>query len=225
MYRERASRLPHVVAWRSTEHADGRIVRVLPDGCLDVIWRDGTLFVAGPDTTAQVGRSVRGSRMVALRFAAGTGPAVLGVAADELTDRHVPLADLWPGAEVRRLAERVGDSHDPVTELEEAVRLRWRDPDRTVVAVETWARAGARVVAIADDCGLSARQLRRRCRTAFGYGPKTLARILRLQRAVALARRGDPFAAVSAMAGYADQAHLSREVRELTGVPLTALLS
>jgi len=45
-----------------------------------------------------------------------------------------------------------------------------------------------------------------------------------MQRAVALARTGESFAAVSAEAGYADQAHLAREVRALAGVPLTALL-
>ena len=224
MYVERASRLPHVVAWRSTEQAGGRTVRVLPDGCLDVIWRDGTLFVAGPDTSAQVGWSDGGSRLAALRFAAGTGPTVLGVPADDLIDRRVPLADLWPGAEVRRLADRIADAADPTVALEDAVLPRWRDPDPTMVAVEARARAGLRVGAIADGCGLSARQLQRRCRVTFGYGPKTLARILRLQRAVALARRGDAFADVSVASGYADQAHLSREVRELAGVPLTELV-
>jgi AraC-like DNA-binding protein len=72
--------------------------------------------------------------------------------------------------------------------------------------------------------GLSERQLRRRCRTAFGYGPKTLARILRLRHAVGLARAGVPFVVVAGLAGYADQAHLAREVRALAGVPLGGLL-
>jgi AraC-like DNA-binding protein len=72
---------------------------------------------------------------------------------------------------------------------------------------------------------MSSRQLQRRCGTAFGYGPKTLARVLRLQRALALARRGRSFANVSATAGYADQAHLSREVKALAGVPLGVLIA
>ena len=81
------------------------------------------------------------------------------------------------------------------------------------------------VDAIAAVCGLSARHLQRRVRAAFGYGPKTLTRILRMQRAVVLARRGTPFAEVSATAGYADQAHLARDVKALAGVPLGRLLS
>jgi AraC-like DNA-binding protein len=52
-----------------------------------------------------------------------------------------------------------------------------------------------------------------------------LVRILRLQRALALARRGHAFADVSATAGYADQAHLSREVKALAGVPLSELMA
>ncbi|GIJ28456.1 hypothetical protein Vqi01_36180 [Micromonospora qiuiae] len=77
---------------------------------------------------------------------------------------------------------------------------------------------------VAVRCGLSSRQLQRRCNTAFGYGPKTLHRILRLQRALALARSGQSLATVAAEAGYADQAHLAREVRAMAAVPLSALL-
>lgn len=60
---------------------------------------------------------------------------------------------------------------------------------------------------------------------AFGYGPKTLARILRLRRALALAGAGVPFAETAARCGFADQAHLARDVRELAGVPLGRLLA
>jgi AraC-like DNA-binding protein len=215
------SPLPHVVVWRSvTPAGESRVKRILPDGCLDLIWQDGTVFVAGPDTTAQIGHPPPGSRYAALRFGAGTGPGVLGVPASELVDRRVPLDALWPAAEVRAIAE----SDDPVAALTTAAGRRWRGADPTMVALAGAARAGAPVGTVAERCGLSPRQLQRRSNTAFGYGPKTLHRILRLQRAVALARTGRPFAAVSADAGYADQAHLAREVRAMAGVPLSALL-
>ena len=192
MYAEQPSRLPHVTAWRS----------VTP-------------------TVAEVGLAPPGSRMFALRFAAGTGSAVLGVPADELSDLQVPLAELWPVADVRRLAEAA----DPMAALQDAAVHRWHDPDPSMVALAAGARAGRPVGAIADALGLSPRHLQRRSRTAFGYGPKTLARVLRLQRAVALARSGSAFAEVSAASGYADQAHLSREVKALAGVPLGELIT
>ncbi|PWR09330.1 AraC family transcriptional regulator, partial [Micromonospora acroterricola] len=75
------------------------------------------------------------------------------------------------------------------------------------------------------DVGLAPRVLHRRCQHLFGYGPKTLTRILRMRRALAVARSGVPLAEVAARCGYADQAHLTRDVRDLAGVPPTALLS
>jgi AraC-like DNA-binding protein len=221
MYEQWPSRLPHATAWRSLAPPGGWFNRILPDGCLDIIWNDGAVFVAGPDTAPETAMSPAGARFFALRFADGVGPAVLGVPADELTDRQVPLEDLWPAAVVRRVAEAA----DPLAALEAAVARRWRPPEPAMVALAAAARAGRPVGAIADALGFSARQLQRRCRSGFGYGPKMLARVLRMQRALELARAGWSFADVSATAGYADQAHLSREVKALAGVPLSELMS
>lgn len=221
MYTERASKLPHVTEWWSVSAPGDPPTRVLPDGCLDVIWQDGRVFVAGPDTTAQTGSAPGGSRMFALRFGSGTGPGVLGVPASELVDRQVPLAELAPAAVVRRLSSAA----DPGAALTAFAAARWRPPDPAMVALAAAVSAGVSVAAFADAAGLSPRQLLRRSNAAFGYGAKTLHRIFRMQRALALARAGRPFAAVSADAGYADQAHLSREVRALAGVPLQSLLS
>lgn len=221
MYEERASMLPHVVAWWSKAGTSPGQKRILPDGCLDIIWHDGTVFVAGPDRTAQLTAVAPGTRSFALRFGSGTGPGVLGVPASELVDRQVPLDNLWSAVAVRQLAE----ADDPLAALEAAAARRWTEPDRAMVALAGAARSGLPVGVIADRCGLSARQLQRRSNLAFGYGPKTLHRVFRLQRAVALARDGRPFATVSADAGYADQAHLAREVRAMAGVPLGALVA
>jgi len=220
MYSERASSLPYVVAWWSVTERGEREKRILPDGCLDIIWQDGRVFVAGPDTTAQIGRPAVGSRMFALRFGAGTGPGVLGLPASELVDRQVPLDALWPAVSVRPLAEAA----DPLAALVDVARRRWVEPDRSVLGLFQLARAGRPVASIAARCGLSPRQLQRRSNAAYGYGPKVLERIFRMQRAVTLARGGSPFASVSAEAGYADQAHLAREVRAMAGVPLGVLI-
>ena len=72
---------------------------------------------------------------------------------------------------------------------------------------------------ILERLDVSPRTLRRRCQDAFGYGPKTLERILRFQRFLHLARRAQQpkLAALAFEAGYSDQAHLTREVRSLSG--------
>ncbi|MFI2299486.1 helix-turn-helix domain-containing protein [Actinacidiphila glaucinigra] len=225
MYRERTSTVPGAVLWTRTAGAGA--ARVLPDGCTDLIWGEDTgLFAAGPDTTAHLSGSPPGTRYAGLRFAPGVGPALFGLPAHELRDRRVPLDALWSGAEVRRLTERVTAAADPAAALESLVLARdvrhaappWGPGIAASLA------AGARVGTVAEDTGLSERQLHRRCLDAFGYGPKTLARILRLQRALELARNGHAFAEVAVRAGYADQAHLARDVRALAGVPLGELL-
>jgi len=226
MYRERASRVPGAVVWQRTSLAAPSMERVLPDGCMDLIWVEGQLFVAGPDTAAYVAPSRPGANFVAVRFAPGTGPAVLGAPAHELRDQRVPLADLWPGPRVRRLTEYLDQAPDRATALE-AVALRRLErvdrPDPAVAAIVRLLRAGAPVSATADAVGLSERQLHRRSLAAFGYGPKTLVRILRMNRALDLSRDGTPFADVATATGYADQAHLAREVKALAGVPLGEL--
>ncbi|MBH0243467.1 helix-turn-helix domain-containing protein, partial [Streptomyces cavourensis] len=98
-------------------------------------------------------------------------------------------------------------------------------PDPRTVAVAEALRRGGSVAATAADTGLGARQLHRRSLAAFGYGPKTLARILRLQRALALIRTGLPYAEAACAAGCTDQAHLAREMRALAGTTLGAYFS
>ncbi|GAA2426009.1 helix-turn-helix domain-containing protein [Streptomyces glaucus] len=223
MYAERTSRLAGAVVWTNTP-AGPDAVRVLPDGCMDLLWHEGRLLVAGPDTHAHL--TAEPGPWAGVRFPPGTAPVLLGVPAHELRDRRVDLADLWPAARVRRLAARVAAAPDPASGLEELALRRAAEtgpPDPLLRRIVAALDAGRTVAATAAELGLGARQLHRRSLAAFGYGPKTLARVLRLRRALALARAGVPLAWTAARAGYADQAHLARDVRALTGLPVREL--
>ncbi|MEV0806854.1 helix-turn-helix transcriptional regulator [Micromonospora sp. NPDC050200] len=224
MYRERRATLRGAVLWASV--SDGGAGRVLPDGCLDLLFssRSG-LLVAGPDRSAYLTASAPGERWLGLRLPPGTGPAVFGVPADELRDRRVPLDAFW-GRAATEVAERLGDRPTGAA-LEAVVAARLAaagGPDPLGGRVAALLAAGATVTATAAEVGLGPRALHRRSQALFGYGPKTLARILRMRRALALARTGVGLAEVAARSGYADQAHLTRDVRELAGVPPAALL-
>ncbi|MFG2309800.1 helix-turn-helix domain-containing protein [Streptomyces sp. NPDC048566] len=203
------------------------VATVLPDGCMDLLWTQGRLLVAGPDTGPHRPAESPAGGWAGIRFHPGTAPTYLGVPACELRNRRVELAELWPAAEVRRLTGRVDRAADPVTALEDIALHRAADcerPDPLLAEVVTALGRGCPVARVADQLGLGARQLHRRSVTAFGYGPKTLARVLRLQRALALARDGVPFADTALRAGFADQAHLARDVRELAGATLGELV-
>jgi AraC-like DNA-binding protein len=225
-YRERASRLAGAVVWTRTA-VPGDAAPVLPDGCMDLLWTEGRLFVAGPDTRAYVADVPGRTRYAGVRFFPGTAPAYLGVPAHELRDQRVDLADLWTPGDVRRLTELVDASADPAAALEAVAvgRAAGVDPPDPWLRAVVAALADGRSVAVtADGLGWSERRLHRRSLAAFGYGPKTLARILRLQRALGLVRDGVPPADTAARVGYADQAHLARDVRDLAGAPLGELL-
>jgi AraC-like DNA-binding protein len=224
-YAERRSATPGLTVW--TRVADGSMGWILPDGCLDVLWDGEWLSVAGPDTGARAAEARRGTSFAAVRFDSGVGPAVLERPADAVRDQQVALSELLPHDDVERLADELRAADRPDRHLEQwaADRLvRSPGPDATMRRVAGLLAEGERVGDVAESVGIGERQLHRRALAAFGYGPKVLARILRLQRALALARSGTPLARTAAEVGYADQAHLAREVRALAGRPLTELL-
>jgi len=214
--------------------ADRTLAPVLPDGCVDLLWSDGELMIAGPDTAAHTAAAEPGAVFAGVRFAPGTGPSIIGVRGDEIRDRRVPLDKVVGAAAYRRATDVVAPAaHSPAGRpaLEaalESVAAEWfrvaPSPDPTMTGIVAALRAGASVASTADAVGIGMRSLHRRCLPALGYGPKTLAKIFRLNRALDLARIGTPLAIVAATAGYADQAHLSRDVKALAGVSLRRLL-
>jgi len=223
MYQERLTRSDGAVVWTRTVADQPKVSRILPDWCIDIIWSDGQLFVAGPASQAHLFRSRPNASLVGIRFAPGTAPQVLGVPALELLDRDVPLSALWRESAVRELSERIGTARDPATELANLVRPAEVEP--WVTALVAGVRRGQPISRLATEVAFSERQLHRRSLPLFGYGPKMLSRVLRLERALHLARRGSGLAGAAAAAGYADQAHLARDAKALAGVPMTELLT
>ncbi|MEZ0164306.1 helix-turn-helix domain-containing protein [Kineococcus sp. LSe6-4] len=226
-YRERTSSVPGAVVWTSAP-AGVDTGPVLPDGCLDLLWRSDTerLLVAGPDTRPQSpdepGEAGAGACWTGLRFAPGHAPAVLGVPADVLRDRRVDLADLWDAARVRRLTALVAASATPGTLLEAVAGTEPAREESLRHAVRALA-AGRPVARVAADLDVSERTLHRRSLAAFGYSPQLLARVLRFRRALTVLRAGAAPVRVAADLGFTDQAHLTREVRRFAGTTPGAL--
>ena len=157
--------------------------------------------------------------------------AIFGMPAAELAESSVQLEDVvgrvarslreelegyatWAErfAAVERVARGLMSRHewgrDAVPEVGQAWRLIRRGGGRTPVA------------GVASDVGWSTRHLEHRFRSEFGITPKAAVRITRFERSVDAAR--DPrrrLADVAAECGYADQAHLAREWRDLAGLP------
>jgi AraC-like DNA-binding protein len=207
-------------------------VRVLPDGCVDLVWSTrGGLVLAGPDTGPVVYPVEPDYVATGLRLRPGVAGSVLGLPASELRDERPELSALW-GRDAARLEERIAlaDPSDRRPLLEEAVRplAREAEPDELVLAgLPLLGRRGSSVAELARTLAISERALRRRFNDAIGYGPKRLDRIIRFRRLLrlrALPSNGG-LAAAAAELGYADQAHLTRECRELSGLTPAELLA
>lgn len=212
---------------------------VLPDGCADIIWtEEAPAFVVGPATRTVLASIPPRSTLVGIRFRPGLAPALLGAPARLLCDREFPLADLC-GPLANQLAEQVAEQSTiaaRIQQFETTLIQRLGDTgltgtDHAVnMAVSRIARdPTVRIAELSRSLGISSRQLHRRFHDAVGYSPKTLQRILRFQRLLDLARQNQgpqlDLAALAFDAGYADQAHMSRDVREFSERTPTAILA
>lgn len=215
-----------VTGWTARIKGEHRLV---PDGCVDVLWIDnGSTWVCGPETAAWTFALPPGTEAVGVRFHPGRAGGVLGFDTAAVRNTRVRLEDVLGGRGERVLAEQLGDTPEPTARLATLQRLArgWltaapdRDPVVHAVAQLLRRDVTIAVAAMAEAVGLSERQLHRRCVEGFGYGPATLRRILRLQRFIRLANHPaapTDLAGLAVRAGYTDQPHLSHDCRAIAG--------
>lgn len=150
----------------------------------------------------------------------------------ELTDSMVVLDDVL-GAKGMALRERLGNAPDWAARFDIAeafVAARLENAAETPLEI-AWAYdriitsgGRTRISALAERLGRSRKHLASGFSDAIGIGPKTLSRIVRFNRALGLSRQQTvDWADIAADCGYADQAHLVREFRDLAGETPTAL--
>ena len=223
--------------WRfELEARDPDVVEhaIPPDGgvSLAVGWSERgveRVVVVGPRLSALRVPARREVRYVGVRTTPGGAGALLGLPARALRDRVAPLEEL-ARPRAMELAGALADVADPSELLDRLARTvaAWvaRTPalDPAVAAMVRRvlsARGQLRVSAVAEGTGLGYRQALRRFVEAVGLSPKELARLARLRQAclAALGAEAPTWAAVSASAGYSDQAHLTREFSEVFGWP------
>ena len=201
--------------------------RSIPNGGVELVCQVGSApYLVGPLTGPRVETLEPGSIVVGLRFRPGAASALLGVPASELTDLTVDATEVW-GSAAGRAGERVAEA-DGTAALQELVRGRAAAPDPVVAETVRRLMPGRTpdLRSLWSSLSVSERSFRRLCRSAIGVGPKTLHRMLRFQGFLARAQYalaqgrsplGDGLARLAAEAGYADQAHLTRECVRLTG--------
>ncbi|MFD3688560.1 helix-turn-helix transcriptional regulator [Nocardiopsis sp. NPDC058631] len=194
--------------------------RVVPDNHADfIVSSTGLAWLVGPATSADLPEFEPGTVLNGLRIHTACLRPVTGVGGVELRDRKVAVDDLLPARRARRLVEllrtadvRPSDLHALWPDVEVDARVR--------EAVRLLSEGGPRGVdAVAGEVSLTPRHLRRLTERETGLSPKVIQQVGRLQRALRLMRADGPraLADVAASVGYADQSHLTHEVRRFTG--------
>ena len=190
--------------------------RVLPDGCIDIIVMDGAARVVGTMTRAIIaGSSV--APIVGVRFRPGEAARVVPMAPHELTDVDAPLSAAW-GDDGKALDDADATSDVLVSALRARLARHADAVDLPIRAATNILERGGTVRDAAERAGLSERHLARRFTARVGIAPKTFARVMRLQRAVAAIARGSTAGEAASSSGYADQAHFNRDAKALAGV-------
>jgi AraC-like DNA-binding protein len=206
--------------------------RVLPHGAFELVIsigeRSSDSLIAGPRTEAMIVDPVGYSPLIGAHFRPGGVTSLFRFPADEFLDLDVPLLDVWPKGGPDWSA-RIGDMSQPddllrMLERELASLARTAGPSHPAVSLAVADFHSScprkRVRDLVADSGLSQRRFIQIFKEEIGMGPKRYARIQRFQRTlrrITACQRVD-WAAIAVESGYADQAHLIREFRHLTGL-------
>lgn len=198
-----------------------------PDGAQ--AWSPGPAVVGGARAGYYAKQAGTHGWSVGAQLEPGATGALLRTSAADLAEHHTPLADVCGPGAVAELMERLQAQSDPeacLRVLETWLLARMARTVRglhpAIAAALASLHAGAPVQQAVHASGLSHRHLIARFRDATGLAPKQHARVLRLQLALAaLQAPGLQPAGIAADAGFADQAHFTREFRALTGVTPT----
>ncbi|HMV50418.1 MAG TPA: AraC family transcriptional regulator [Blastocatellia bacterium] len=224
--------------------------RLLPDGCIELILNFGARFQEHTETghcELQPRRFVVGQmthpvlvsptgavQLLGIRFAPGGPLPFFSCPPEELTNRIVSLEDAAAALD-RELSQHPYDARglpEKIRRIQSVLLNRLRACQEQGASLQ---RAIAQIVhsggqtsvdALANDLGLSGRQLERRFLREVGLGPKLLCRILRFQQVFRAVERADgKWAQVAADCGYYDQAHLIRDFRQFAGQTPAALFA
>jgi AraC-like DNA-binding protein len=222
--------------------AEASTRRVVPDGSVDLIFNLGEVrgkisgalepqaCVMGVMTSPiTVERPAASSPLLGVSLAAGAASMLLDGNVSSFNNRVIDLRSLW-GHEAQYLLEHLIESQTTADRLRhvDTFLLRKlnaaREPDPMLApAIDLIRTHGGRLSmrAVGSELGVSERRLERTFRTGTGLSPKEFSRITRLHAVLARLPRMESDATwveIASELGFADQAHLIREFRALTGV-------
>lgn len=217
--------IEHFWAQHGQGNATKREWRVIPDpnpNVIFVVFRNGSSIhmrcavVGARSRFADVSMTNR-VFTCGVRLRPGALPLLTGFPASDFTNQSVPIEAVF-GTRGKLLTERLGECCSPRSALDEMARFFSRHRVNRNRLLPFSLNRCTRVGEFAVQCGISVRTLHGRMMQHVGFSPKLYLRVERLHRALATAQCPSiSWAEVSAISGYADQAHMIREFVDLLG--------
>ncbi len=216
-------------AWRFAleDHDPPHVEHLVPpDGATNIVVvrsPDGQIFarLIGPALTARRIPAARGWGYAGLRLRPEAALAVTGRPPDPALSEPLPLDGPF-GAIIANLCTLADNGWQGGGAIAAAL-AGIEGQDRAVAeAVDALAVSGGAIPIprLADQAGVGPRQFRRRFGAATGLSAKQYASIQRLRRALLLSFEDPDWAGVASEAGFADQPHLARDVKNRFGAGL-----
>ena len=204
-------------------------VEFIPHPCVNITFLPGPgAEVHGVGTGKSVHPLAGAGSVFGVKFRPGGFGAYTGLPVSALTDRSVPMRDLFGAAADRLAAAVLGETSDErrIAHVDAFLRERQAGEDETyqlvvrMVATMLDDRSVTRVDQVARRYAVSVRTLQRLFRRYVGVGPKWVIRRYRMHDGAERLASGtvtDP-AAMAVELGWFDQAHFTRDFSTLIGV-------
>lgn len=200
---------------------------VIPYPCINLAVERGQSGIFGV-ARQSISRVLEGAgRVFGVQFLPGGFHAFFGTSVADLTNRSIPIGDVFDETEGGWEASFLSLDDDAAMIAHAESRLRAKGPQRDIDADAVLrivnAIADERDVTKVDDvvrlAGLSKRSLERLFRQYVGVGPKWVIQHYRLHEAAEYAATHEPhdWPDLAARLGYADQAHFIRDFKRFVG--------
>lgn len=226
--------------WTLRGDSDGTAQPIVSDGCVEIVINladpflrtadDGSLdtqpaeMIVGPTSRPTVVRPTGTIDLVGIRLQPWAASAFLGLSMTELRGRYVSAGDIGNRA-LKQLGERLSEAlpSNRIALVSSEIReMAQRPVDRLARALVTRVTNAREVPGVRDlsmRAGCSVRTVERVFSREVGLNPKTLLRLVRIQRVLTLAMEQPEtsWTRIAFMAGYHDQPHFVHDFRELVG--------
>jgi AraC-like DNA-binding protein len=218
--------------------------RVVPDGCMEMIFNYGDRFFQYPEdgtcllqpqsfVFGQITRFLEIAAsgitgLVAARFLPEGLAPFIDRPVSSLENKAVIIQDIFgkAGEDLEQAVLNAQHTRERISLIEEFLLVRLEDrgtiDNITRSCVETIFKSQGQleVSALAEKLSIHRRNMERRFESTVGMSPKQLSRVVRLQAALKLMeqKKYSNLTALAYEGGYYDQAHFIKEFKEFTGI-------